>query len=105
MEIRQICMNGTEVVSDVTAESNTDDYEIIGRVWVRNDGEPIREWTAEEYINCNPNRMKIMPVKIGNMTLKMEAHCQELRRQIARNKNGVKLFSFITVFDYQKQTK
>lgn len=103
MEIRQVCTHGNEIISDITAEYDKNDYEIMGRVWARSDCEPIREWTVEEYVKCDPRTVKIMPVKIGDVTIEVEAHCQELRRVFARNKNKVKICSFTRVFDYQEK--
>lgn len=76
-------------------------YEVMIRYWETSGGDQIREWTADEYINWNPQDKKIIPYKIADKTIDVEAHCLEIQNVYA-TKNGKRVTSFFNKVDYSK---
>ncbi|MBQ2176836.1 MAG: hypothetical protein II453_17900 [Alphaproteobacteria bacterium] len=76
-------------------------YEVVIRYWETSNGDRIREWNVDEYINCNPQNKKIIPYTIADKTVNVEAHCSEMR-QVYATKNGRRVTSFYYKVDYSK---
>ena len=81
------------------------DYVVLKRIWTNNTKEIMREWTCDEYIRSNPNDRILIQEYAGEYFVEAELHCVEYRKIFVRNKNGVKLSSFISCFDYSKDNK
>lgn len=91
----------TKIINDIDGttikevlEIDESDYEIMSRVWATSDGEIIREWTADEYIKCDPNQTVILPALIGDRKINVEAHCVEVRN-IYAIKNGKRIACYL----------
>lgn len=99
MELTKIECKTDGTITKETFTSNEENYEILYRQWATSDGAKIREWTVDEYIRTNPNKNIILPFKIDNREINVEAHCQELR-QIYAKKDGKKCVSFCKSINY-----
>ena len=100
MEVTKLTLNtdGTaEIMQKVKIKPN--DYEVLHRWWFTSDRNIIRAWTIDEYVKCDPHKKIIIPYKIDNREIMVEAHCVEERRIFA-TKNGKELFGFIKEIDY-----
>ena len=80
-------------------ETDESDYEIMFRAWATSDGEIIREWTADEYVKCDPNLTLILPALIGKRSINVEAHCIEMRN-IYAIKNGKRISCYMKSIIY-----
>lgn len=104
MEVTQIqTQAGGEVAYKETANISAKNYKVIQRMWVTSNGLIIREWTVDEYVNCNPNISQIMPFLPDKYSspIDVKAHCIEMREYYA-HKNGKVVVSFTKLFDYSK---
>lgn len=77
------------------------DYEIMRRIWVRSDGEFIREWTIDEYIRHNPENKIILRIDVNGSSIEVLAHCIEDQRVFARNNQNNRVLEFNKCIEYK----
>lgn len=82
-----------------TLDVDENNYDILFRAWATSDGITFREWTADEYIKCDPNQTIILPALIGDRKINVEAHCVEARN-IYAIKNGKRIACYMDTIIY-----
>lgn len=104
------CKKVVLVECDANGNMKREEYEVVSeeneillRCWKTSNGETIRDWSCNEYIRWNPENKKVLPFKIGDKTIDVEAHCCEFQRVYAIDKNGEKHSSFIQCVDYSNK--
>ena len=100
--VRQIIILNGKIKYDIVGSCDHSDFEVVSRIWVRSDGEVIREWTNDEYVHCDPKRTKIVEAKVADVTINVEAHCVE-QRNVFATRDGKRLFQFMELIDYSKE--
>ena len=83
-----------------THEVEKTGYEMISRTWVTSDGEYIRDWTPDEYVNHNPEHNIIMPITIGERTVDVELHCMEIGNKLCYNSQRDLVMKFAETITY-----
>ena len=92
--ITKITMNNDGTTINEVFDVDENNYDIIFRAWATSDGKIFREWTANEYIKCDPNQIIILPALIGDRKINVEAHCVEVRN-IYAIKNGKRIACYL----------
>lgn len=110
LKMSRLCCNKDGSFTLLTGDADENDFDILVRYWVTSNDSIIREWSEQEYKECDPHDLKEMAAQIIGEYVSpdtrcysnVQAHCIELRQMWVRN-NGAKVFYYLYRLDYSKQ--